>query len=50
MSRIPPAELLTTLDAILAFLEADENRFYIAIDIAHQLRDEVIQVLHHIDE
>ena len=50
MIRIPPAELLNTLDAMLLVLESDENKFYIAIDLAHQLRDELSQTLHHEDE
>lgn len=45
MDLLPPTEILDTLDAIIASLEVDENRFYVAIDIAHQLRDELTQIV-----
>ena len=38
-------DLLERVDEIIATLEHDENRFYVVIDIAHQLRDELAQIM-----
>jgi hypothetical protein len=38
-------ELLERVDDFIAALEQDENRFYVAIDLAHQLRDELSQTI-----
>lgn len=39
------ADLLERVDEIIAALEIEENRFYVVIDIAHQLRDELTQIM-----
>lgn len=35
------ADLLELIDQLTAALEADENRFYLVLELAHQLRDEL---------
>lgn len=43
---IPSSEdLLDQLDELISMFEQDENRFYVVLDIAHQLRDELSQVV-----
>lgn len=38
-------ELVDRVDEMIATFEHDENRFYVVIDIAHQLRDELQQLI-----
>lgn len=38
-------DLLERVDEIINTLEQDDNRFYVVIDIAHQLRDELTQIM-----
>lgn len=38
-------ELLERVDEIIITLEPDENRFYVVLDLAHQLRDELTQLI-----
>lgn len=45
MDHLSASEIFESLDAIIAALEADEHRFYIVLDIAHQLRDELSETL-----
>ena len=45
MDILPVAELLDLVDQIVASLDQDENRFYVVLDLAHQLRDELSQVI-----
>ena len=35
-------DLLQSVDEFISVLEQDENRFYVVLDLAHQLRDEFI--------
>jgi hypothetical protein len=43
MSVSPGTEILERLDEVIGYLERDENRFYVEIDLAHQLRDHFAQ-------
>ena len=36
-------DLLEIMDSIVDYLVAKEDTFYVALDMAHQLRDEIIQ-------
>lgn len=45
MDILNPSEIAERLDSIIATLELDETTFYVAIEYAHQLRDELVQVL-----
>lgn len=38
-------EMLERLDEVIAILERNENRFYVEIDLAHQLRDQLAQTI-----
>lgn len=35
------SEMISRIDEIISALDQDENRFYIIIDLAHQLREEL---------
>jgi hypothetical protein len=39
------AEMLDRLDQMIASFEQDENRFYVIIDLAYQMRDELRQTI-----
>jgi predicted DNA-binding protein len=43
MEITTPEELLEFTDAILDYLTEREDVFYLALDVAHQLRDELMQ-------
>jgi len=45
MDILTTTDLLETINEVIRTLEADESVFYIALDVAHQLRDEVQQAL-----
>jgi hypothetical protein len=45
MDILPLDELVDQMDQIIASLDQDENRFYVVLDLAHQLRDELSQVI-----
>lgn len=45
MDILPIDEILDLMDQIVASLARDENRYYVVIDLAHQLRDELTQVI-----
>lgn len=43
MDTFTPAESIEQLREVIRSLEHDEHRFYIAIDLAHQLIDEILE-------
>lgn len=45
MEYLTPSELVDKLEDIIRTMEQSEDVFYIAIDIAHQLKDEIQQAL-----
>lgn len=45
MDVLTPVEILDYLDQLIRSLERDENLFFVALDVAYQLRDELTQIL-----
>lgn len=45
MDLLSPREILENLEDIIMALEDDENLFYIAVDLSHQLRDAIKEVV-----
>jgi hypothetical protein len=38
-------ELLERVDEIIGVLQEDEEKCYVALDVAHQLRDELVHLI-----
>jgi hypothetical protein len=45
MPSTPGTEILDHLDEVIALLERNELRFYVEIDLAHQLRGHLAQTI-----
>jgi hypothetical protein len=45
MPSTPGAVALDRLDEVISFLEQDENRYYVELDLIHQLRDQLAQTI-----
>lgn len=45
MDVLTPVELLDYLDQIIRSLERNEDIFFVALEVAYQLRDELAQAL-----
>jgi exonuclease VII small subunit len=45
MDLLTTDEIVDAIDSLILTLNEDENQFYVAIDLAHQLREELLQVL-----
>lgn len=45
MEILDTSELIDCLAEMIRVMETNEDRFYVAIDVAHQLRDEIKQAL-----
>lgn len=41
MDTLSYVDLIDQVDQLIVALEADENRFYLVLELAHQLRDEL---------
>lgn len=50
METLSPVDILDRLDEIICSLESNESVFYVAIDMAYQLRDEVKQAMPDYDD
>jgi hypothetical protein len=45
MSAFSGTDIIERLDEIITVLEQNENQFYVEIDLAHQLRDQLAQTI-----
>lgn len=41
MDFLTPEEMFEGVEAVIAFMEQDEHRYYVALELAYQLRDEL---------
>jgi len=45
MDTLSHAEIIPVVEQLIATLEDDENRFYVAIEVLHQLHAELTRIL-----
>lgn len=45
MDYFSPAEILERIEELITAFEQNEPMFYVCVDIAHQLKDEVTQAI-----
>lgn len=44
MNTLSVSEMVSRIEEVLATLEENEHQFYLSIDLAYQLRDELTQL------
>lgn len=45
MDYLTPSEIIDRLNDIITTMELKENDFYVALEVAYQLKDEITQAL-----
>lgn len=45
MDYLTPSEIIDRLNDIIYTMETNEDAYYVAIEVAYQLKDEIVQAL-----